>query len=85
MSVYSSLNLTSKSQANVPLISSLVNRQLWYTWNAPVQSAELRLMSAGAPACKEGAYLPRATTDVTVSEEHCQNCSHGIVHKLDLK
>ena len=40
---------------------------------------------SGYPMCKERVFLPRATQDVSVSEEHCQHCSHGIVHKLDLR
>jgi len=39
----------------------------------------------GAPSCKESVYLPRATLAVSVSEDHCQDCHHGIVHKLNLR
>ncbi len=39
----------------------------------------------GAPSCKESVYLPRATLSVSVSEDHCQDCHHGIVHKLNLR
>ena len=40
---------------------------------------------SGHPLCKERVYLPRATNEVSVSEDHCQNCSHGIVYKLELR
>ena len=40
---------------------------------------------AGGPSCKEKVYLPRATQTVSVSEEHCQDCHHGIVHKLNIR
>ncbi|DBA87673.1 TPA: hypothetical protein ACH3X1_004680 [Trebouxia sp. C0004] len=39
----------------------------------------------GAPSCKESVYLPRATLSVSVSEDHCQDCHHAIVHKLNLR
>ncbi|DBB17906.1 hypothetical protein WJX82_005956 [Trebouxia sp. C0006] len=39
----------------------------------------------GAPSCKESVYLPRATLSASVSEDHCQDCHHGIVHKLNLR
>lgn len=39
----------------------------------------------GAPSCRESVYLPRATQSASVSEDHCQDCHHGIVHKLNLR
>ena len=39
----------------------------------------------GHPSCREGVQLPRATQSVTVSEDHCQDCHHGIVHKVDIR
>ncbi len=39
----------------------------------------------GAPMCKEKTYLPRATQTASVGDEHCQDCHHGIVHKLNLR
>lgn len=49
------------------------------------ESQSLVVACSGYPMCKERIFLPRATQDVSVSEEHCQNCNHGIVHKLDLR
>ena len=40
---------------------------------------------SGAPSCKERIFLPRATQSASVSEDHCQDCHHGIVHKLNLR
>ena len=39
----------------------------------------------GHPSCRERVQLPRATQSVSVSEDHCQDCHHGIVHKLDIR
>ncbi|KAL3140647.1 hypothetical protein ABBQ32_005213 [Trebouxia sp. C0010 RCD-2024] len=39
----------------------------------------------GHPSCRERVQLPRATQSVSVSQEHCQDCHHGIVHKLDIR
>ncbi|KAL3158229.1 hypothetical protein ABBQ38_010482 [Trebouxia sp. C0009 RCD-2024] len=39
----------------------------------------------GQPSCRERVQLPRATQSVSVSQEHCQDCHHGIVHKLDIR
>ena len=39
----------------------------------------------GHPSCRERVQLPRATQSVSVSQDHCQDCHHGIVHKLDIR
>ena len=39
----------------------------------------------GHPSCRERVQLPRATQSVSVSQDHCQDCHHGIVHKLDVR
>lgn len=39
----------------------------------------------GHPSCRERTQLPRATQSVSVSQDPCQDCHHGIVHKLNIR
>ena len=43
------------------------------------------VIACSGVTCREKVYLPRATLSAAVSEDHCQDCHHGIVHKLDLR